>query len=136
MLLLTILHIFVYLGGQKFFDVDNVGLVVTVLKSLVMLLEDESLSDVSASCLPSINQPHTEFCTSVSCPFLEGTESINEIACLLLEEIKNCLPQGMKQVDLSDSGCGTNRPHALKNAILCHLSDIVSLVELVANKMV
>ncbi|PNY04429.1 protein TRANPARENT TESTA 12-like [Trifolium pratense] len=167
---LTILHIFVYLSGQKFFDVDNVGLVVTVLKSLVMLLEDESLSDVTAPCLPSINQPHNEFCTSASCPFLEGTESINAIACLLLEEIKNCWPQGMKQVDLSDSGlmpgndnvgqwsnweadqCATNknnvvsgclkkclvsdtRPHALKNAILCHLSDMLSLVELVANKM-
>ncbi|CAJ2634200.1 unnamed protein product [Trifolium pratense] len=155
---------------KKFFDVDNVGLVVTVLKSLVMLLEDESLSDVTAPCLPSINQPHNEFCTSASCPFLEGTESINAIACLLLEEIKNCWPQGMKQVDLSDSGlmpgndnvgqwsnweadqCATNknnvvsgclkkclvsdtRPHALKNASLCHLSDILSLVELVANKM-
>ncbi|KAL5101476.1 hypothetical protein RYX36_005803 [Vicia faba] len=155
---------------KKFFDMDNFGLVVTVLKSLIMSLEGESLSDVTASSLPSMNQLHTEFCTNVSCPFLESNESIDAIANLLLDEIKSCWLQGIKHVDLSDCGSmpgndnvgqwsngevdqyATNknndvssrlrkclvsdtRPHALKNAILCRLSDIVSLVELVANKM-
>ncbi|XP_058743054.1 uncharacterized protein LOC131615890 isoform X2 [Vicia villosa] len=154
----------------KFFVMDTFGLMVIVLKSLIMSPEGESLSDVTASCLPSTNPRHTEFCTNVSCPFLERDESIDGIANLLLEEINNCWFQGIKQVDLSDSGlmpgngnvrqwskgegdqCATNknndvssclrncsvsdtRPHALKNAILCRLSDIASLVELVANKM-
>jgi hypothetical protein len=150
---------------------DNFGLVATVLKSLVMLLEGESLSDVTAPCLPAINQLHTEFCINDSCQLLEGAESIDAIACLLLEEIKNCWLQGINQIDLLDSGLmpgndnvrqrsneevvqhttdknndvsgclkrclvSDTRPHALKNVILCHLIDIVSLVELVANEMV
>lgn len=150
---------------------DDFGLVVTVLKSLIMSLEGESISNVTASCLPSMNRLHTEFCTNVSYLFLEADVSIDAIAYLLLDEIKNCWLQGIKQVDLSDSGLmpgygnvgqwsngeadqyATNknndvssclgkclvsdtRPRALKNAILCRLSDIASLVELVANKMV
>lgn len=171
-MVLTILHIFAYLGGEKFFDLDNSGLMVTVLKSLVMFLEGGSPSVVTASCLPSINQLHTEFCTNVKCPFLEGAESIDVVACLLLEEIKNCWHQGIKRVDLSDSRfmsdncnggqrsnweavqCSTDKNNdvtcclrkclvsatqpedALNNVIFCHLSDVLSLVELVANKMV
>ncbi|XP_027330715.1 uncharacterized protein LOC113846527 isoform X2 [Abrus precatorius] len=169
LMVLTILHIFAYLGGEKFFDLDNFGLVMTVLKSLVMSLEHGSLSDGTA-CLPSINQLHTEFCMNVKCPFLEGAESVDVVACLLLEEIKNCWPQGIKRVDLSDSRfmsdtynaghcfnqeaaqCAVKKncdvpcylkkcvisaspPDALNNVAFCHLSDVLSLVELVANRM-
>ncbi|XP_015973285.1 uncharacterized protein LOC107496528 [Arachis duranensis] len=103
LMLLTILHIFAYLGGEKFFDVDNFGSMVTVLKSLVIFLEDES-KKVSTSYLPSIDQLHTEFCTSIKCPFLEGAESIDSVSCLLLEEIKYYRLQRIEQVALSDSG--------------------------------
>ncbi|KAJ1388017.1 hypothetical protein SESBI_39478 [Sesbania bispinosa] len=170
LMVLTVLHIFAYMGGEKLFDLDNFGLMVTVLKSLVTFLEGGSPSVVTASCLPSINQLHTEFCTNVKCPFSRGAESVDVVACLLLEEIKNCWLQGIKQVDLSDSRfmsdnynvgqrsnqevvqCAINKsndapccskkyfisttqPDTLKNVAFCHLSDVLSLVELVANKM-
>lgn len=171
LMVLTILHVFAYLGGGKFFDSGNFGLTVTVLKSLVMFLEGRNLPVVTASCLPSIDQLHTELCTSVKCPFLEGAESIDTVAFLLLENIKNCLLQEVELVDSTSSRslsdkysagqcfnqdavqCATilncdiacclkkfmvsaTQPHVLSNATLCHLSDVLSLVELVANRMV
>ncbi|MED6179775.1 hypothetical protein PIB30_003991 [Stylosanthes scabra] len=102
LMLLTILHVFAYMGGEKFFDVDNFGLMVTVLKSLVIFLEGESKT-VSTCCLPSIDQLHTGFGTTIKCPFLEGGESMDSVACLLLEEIKYCRLHGIEQVALSDS---------------------------------
>ncbi|XP_061339716.1 uncharacterized protein LOC133286325 [Gastrolobium bilobum] len=166
---LTILHIFANLGGGRYFDSDNFGLMVTVLKSLVMFLEDESISVTTASCLPSINQLHTELCTGIKCPFSEGAESIDIVTLSLLEMIKNCLRQQAEQLDSSNSrflpenynaGQWSNQevvqcassmncdaPCCLKNHVicptqsdvinvtLCQLSDILSLLELVANKM-
>lgn len=171
LMVLTILHIFAYLGGEKFFALNNFRLMMTVLKALVMLLEGENLSVATASCLPSIDQLHTGFCTNDKCPFLEGAESIDIVACLLLEEIKSCCLQGLERVDSLDSRfisniykagqwshaeavqCAINKncdvpcclkkctisatqPCVLNNVTFCHLSDVLSLVELVANKMV
>ena len=172
LMVLTILHIFAYLGGEKFFDLDNFGSMVTVLKSLVIFLEGERPSVATTCCLPSIDQLHTEFCKNLKCPFLEGAESIDTVACLLLEEIKYCWLQGIEQVALSDSRFMSenyiarqwSNPEAVQKAInkncdvpcclkkcmvssatesgvlrnvnFCHLSDVLSLVELVANKMV
>ncbi|KAK8466937.1 hypothetical protein PHAVU_008G197100 [Phaseolus vulgaris] len=147
LMVLTILHIFSYLGGEKFFNKDNFGLTVTVLKSIIMFLENGRLS-VATVCLPSINQLHAELCMNAKCPFLEGAESIDAVACLLLEEIK--------RVDLSESGfmevqCAIDKnydvpcskkclisatqPDTLKTVDCCCLSNVLSLVELVANKM-
>ncbi|XP_019434887.1 PREDICTED: uncharacterized protein LOC109341427 isoform X2 [Lupinus angustifolius] len=170
LVVLTILHIFAYLSGEKFFVLDNFRLMITVLKSLVMFLEGENLSVAPASCLPSIDQLHTEFCVNAKCQFLEGAEPIDIVACLLLEEIESCWLQGIEQGDLSDSRFTTDdhhagqwsnqegiqslistncdvscclkrcmisatQPHARKSSTFCHLGDVLSLVELVANKM-
>lgn len=165
---LTILHIFANLGGRMYFDLGNSGLMVTVLKSLVMFLEEGSISVTTASCLPSINQLHTELCANFKCPFSEGVQSIDIVTSLLLEKIKNCLFQQAKQFDssnfrfLSDNynvGLWSNQegvscansmncdtPCCLKEHVacptqpdvvtLCQISDVLSLLELVANKMV
>ncbi|KAK7276714.1 hypothetical protein RIF29_17859 [Crotalaria pallida] len=171
LVVLTILHIFAYLGGEKFFiSAVSFRLMIIVLKSLVMFLEGENLSVATASCPLSINQLHTQFGMNAKCPFSEGAESVDIVACLLLEEIKGCLHLGMDRVDLSDSRftsdnynagqqsnpeavqCAINtscdvpcclekcttsatQPHVLKNVTLCHLGDVLSLVELVANKV-
>ncbi|KAE9614852.1 hypothetical protein Lalb_Chr04g0249051 [Lupinus albus] len=170
LVVLTFLHIFAYLSGEKFFVLDNFSIMITVLKSLVMFLEGENLSVAHASCLPSIDKLHTEFCVNAKCQFLEGAEPIDIVACLLLEEIERCWLQGMEQGDLSDSRftsdnhhagqwsnqegiqsvistncdvpCGLKKcmisatqPHARKSSTFCHLGDVLSLVELVANKM-
>ncbi|KAG5064620.1 hypothetical protein AAZX31_02G265500 [Glycine max] len=160
LMVLTILHIFAYLGGEKFFNMDNFGLMVTVLKSLVMFLEDESPS-VASACLPSINQLHAELCMNVKCPFLEGVESIDAVACLLLEEIKRInLSDSRLMSDNYDAELWYNQdaiqctiskncdvpclrkfsifatqPDALRNVNFCRLNDVLSLVELVSNKM-
>lgn len=164
---LTILHIFAYLGGGKFFG--NLGLMVTVLKSLVMFLEDGDIC--TTTCLPSINQLHSEFCHRSKCPFSEGAESLDIVKLLLLEKIKNCQLQRAEQFNalnfrlLSDkynagqwsnqevvqcaSSMNCDAPCGLKKHVICgiesdvlvkvtmcQVSDILSLLELVANKMV
>nr|XP_027187241.1 uncharacterized protein LOC101505368 isoform X2 [Cicer arietinum] len=163
LMVITILHIFANLGGTKYFDSGSYGLMVTVLKSLVMFLEEESMSVATASFLPSINQLHTEICTNGKCPFSEGSESIDVVTLLLLEKIKKHLFQQAEPFD-SDSysngqwsnqevvpctnsincdvpcclkkhvACPT-QPDVLIDVTLCQLSDILSLLELVANKM-
>lgn len=170
---LTILHIFAKLGGKKYFDLRNCGLMVTVLKSLVMFLEEESISVTvtTASGIPSINQLHIESCTNNKCPFSEGAESIDSVTLLLLEKIKNCLFQHTEQFNSSNfrsssdnynNGRWSNQeviPHAnslncdaphcsrrhvtcpnqqdvLIDVTSCQVSDILTLLELVANKMV
>ncbi|KAJ1420878.1 maternal effect embryo arrest protein [Sesbania bispinosa] len=171
LMVLTILHVFANLGGREYFDLGNFGLMVTVLKSLVMFLEEESISVTTASSLPSINQLHTELCANVKCPFSEGAESIDIVILLLLEKIQNCLFQQAEQFDssnfrfLSDNynagqcsnedvipctnstnydapcclrkhvTCCSTQPDVLINVTLCQLSDVLSLLELVANKM-
>lgn len=167
LMMLTVLHVFAYLGGQKFFC-DS--LMVTVLKSLIMFLEGGNLPVAAASCLPSVNQLHSELWTSVKCPFLEGAESIEIVALLLLENIKNCLLQEVELDDSTnsrslsdkytagrwygqeavqhvidmkcDAACclrkflvSATQHHVLNNASICHLSDVLSLVELVASRM-
>lgn len=167
LMMLTILHVYAYLGGPKFFCHN---LVVTVLKSLIMHLEGENLPVVSASCLPSVNQLHTELWMNVECPFLEGAESIETVVFLLLENVRNCLQevevdnltnsrslsdkynfrQSFNQkavqcvIDLEcDAACclrkcmvSASQPHVSEKASICHLTDVLSLVELVASKMV
>lgn len=155
LIVLTILHVYAYLGGGKLFNCGNFGLMVTVIKSLVMFLEAGNLPIATASSVPSINRLHTELCTSVKCPFLDGAEPIDNVAILLLENIKNCMLQDAKLVDslhyrsLSDKNiagqcfnqeavhCVTDlNCDALSSATMCHLSDVLSLVELVANRLV
>ncbi|KAK7246174.1 hypothetical protein RIF29_41034 [Crotalaria pallida] len=168
LMMLTILHIFAYLGGGKFFELGNFGLMVTVLKSLVMFLEDGGIS-VTDACLPSLNQLHSELCASI-CPFSEGVESIDIVTSLLLEKIKNCPLQRVGQFNapnfrlLSDNHNAGQRSIQevvqcarsiscdvscrLKKRVIyatqsdvavevstCDVSDILSLLELVANKM-
>ncbi|CAJ1971292.1 unnamed protein product [Sphenostylis stenocarpa] len=146
LMVLIILHIFSYLGGEKFFNLDNFGLMVTVLKSLIVFLEDGNRS-VATACLPSINQLHSELCMTVKCPFMDGAESIDAVACLLLEEIKRVDLSDSRLVSVSaidkdyDVPCSrkclisATQPDTFKNVNFRCLSDVLSLVELVANKM-
>ncbi|KAI9122475.1 hypothetical protein K1719_006315 [Acacia pycnantha] len=105
-----------------------------------------NLPAVTAPCLPSVNQLHTELWMSVKCPFLEGAESIEIVAFLLLENIRNCLLKEEADqcvIDLKcDPACclrksmvSATQPHFLNNASVCHLTDVLSLVELVASRM-
>lgn len=85
--MLTILHIFAHLGGEKFFSLSNYSLMMTVLKSLVRFLEETSSLD-AASCIPSTIDGHTEFSSCVKCPFLKDYIPVDTVTSLLLEAIK------------------------------------------------
>lgn len=87
-LVLTILHVFAHLGGEKFFSLSNYSLMMTVLKSLVRFLEATSSSG-AASCTPSTNDAHTEFSSCVKCPFLKDYIPVDTVTLSLLETIKS-----------------------------------------------
>ncbi|KAI4299734.1 hypothetical protein L6164_033165 [Bauhinia variegata] len=144
-MVLTILHAFAYLGGEEYFSSGNYGLMMAVLKSLV--IEGGNQSVATTSCLLEVNQLHSGSCSFGKCPFLDGAESVDNVALLLIEKIKNCLLQGVGSVQCAndmdcDMSCclkkymiSTSQPDALDNVTMCHLSDVLSLVELVAHKM-
>lgn len=86
-LVLTILHVFAYLGGEKFFSLSNYSLMMNVLKSVVRFLEATSSSD-AACCTPSMYDSHSEFSSCVKCPFLKDYIPVDTVTSLLLEKIR------------------------------------------------
>ncbi|GMY38164.1 hypothetical protein FCV25MIE_33408 [Fagus crenata] len=175
-LVLTILHVFAYLGGQKFFSLSNYKLMMMVLKSIVMLLEGVNLSVDAASCPSSVSKVQLQFHPCVKCPFSEGAISVDTLTLLLLELLQNIAVFGttnhdvIKSFNALNSGvlcdnfkseqyssheevlcvadlncevsCGldkcempTTKSDSAVKWTLCHLSDVLSLVELIACNM-
>ncbi|XP_050222630.1 uncharacterized protein LOC126672717 [Mercurialis annua] len=105
--LLTILHIFSYLAGDKFFSSKEHSLIMTVLKSIVVLLEGENSYDASASCLSPSHKVRSKLHLFAKCPF--GAESVDTVITLLLEKLHSyALPVTthqhlMESVSLSNS---------------------------------
>jgi hypothetical protein len=176
-LLLTIIHIFAYLGGQKFFSLRNYALMMTVLKSLVLLLEGVNLSGDAASCPSFVSQVQIQFHPCNKCPFSEGAVSVDTATSLLIELLQNCTALGTTNIDVikscnslnsrvlfdnfkseqglshegvhyvafmnCDASCSldkydipTTQSDSIVDMTLCRLSDILSLVELLACSMV
>lgn len=127
-LVLTMLHVFAYLGGEKFFNFSNSNLV-TVVKSMVTFLEGDRLSDSTGSCIPSVSNSGNELCPCVRCPFSEDAVSVDTATSLLLESLQNNAFLG--PVSQDELECNSN-----SNLTVCNLSDLLSLVELVAFRMV
>ncbi|KAH7547478.1 hypothetical protein FEM48_Zijuj01G0314300 [Ziziphus jujuba var. spinosa] len=160
-LVLTILHIFAHLGGEKFFSLSNYDLMMTVLKSIVRYLEGKNSSD-TACCIPSISDAHTKFCLSDECPFSKDYISVDAVTSLLLEKLKiNALlghEDAIKPVHLLKSmvlldkykaeeslsdernhfdienkaDVSANQSDAITSVTLNDFNDLLSLVELVA----
>ncbi|KAI5332054.1 hypothetical protein L3X38_022182 [Prunus dulcis] len=173
-LVLTILHAFAYIGGEKFFNFCNFDLV-TVMRSIVTYLERVSISDSSGSCIPSASNSRTVFCTCVKCPFSEDAVSVDTATSFLLERLQIGALSGATYQDAMESGSSNSNscilfnkykaeqianPHncglgvhgdlscclnkfavssiqsdSSTNFTLCDLSDLLSLVELVAINM-
>ncbi|KAM4112485.1 hypothetical protein ACJW30_05G143900 [Castanea mollissima] len=175
-LVLTILHVFAYLGGQKFFSLGDYKLMMMVLKSIVMLLEGVHLSVDAAACPSSVGKVQLQFHPCAKCPFSEGAISIDTSALLLLELLQNIAVLGTTNHDViksfnasnsqvlcdnfnseqypsheevhcvadlnCDASCSlkkcempTSQSDSVDNMTVCHLSDVLSLVELVACNM-
>lgn len=173
-LVLTILHAFAYIGGEKFFNFCNFNLV-TVMRSIVTYLEKVSISNSSGSCIPSASNSQTVFCTRVKCPFSEDAVSVDTATSFLLERLQIGALSGATYQDAMESGssnsnscilfkkykaerianpdnCGLGvhgdlscclnkfavpsiQSDSSTNFTLCDLSDLLSLVELVAINM-
>ncbi|XP_024022816.1 uncharacterized protein LOC21408653 [Morus notabilis] len=146
---LAILHMFAYLGGDKFLKFSDYSLLMTTSKSLVRNLEELSLLGASVSSIPPVNDPQTAFCPCIKCPFLEEGVSVDSTTSLLLEKIKNAILEAMHQpaVDpvyrphemdsdgtccLNKYGISGNQSDPQTNVTLSSLSDLLALVELVA----
>jgi hypothetical protein len=176
-LVLTIIHVFAYMGGQKFFSLSNYGLMMTVLKSLVLLLEGINLSGNAASCPSFLREDQIQFHPCSKCPFSEGAVSVDTAASLLIEYLQNYAALGTTNIDViksfnslnskvlfdnfkseeglshegvhyvADMNCDasccldkydmpTTQSDSLVDMTLCRLSDVLSLVELLACCMV
>ncbi|KAL5577799.1 hypothetical protein UlMin_019498 [Ulmus minor] len=146
-LLLTILHIFAHLGGEKYFKLGNYSLTMTVVKSIVRNLEEQDLSDTD-SCAPSVSDAQSLCFPCVKCPFLKDVLSVDCVTSLLLEKFNiNDIsrtthgdviePVGQPHEANSDGTCRLNNyaVSANQSDVLCNLSDLLALVELVACHM-
>ncbi|KAF5444885.1 hypothetical protein F2P56_033977 [Juglans regia] len=175
-LVLSILHVFAYLCGQKLFSATKYGLMVTVFKSIVMLLEGVNFSDPAASHSLSVSEDQFLFHPCTKCPFSKDAVSIDTVTSLLLKFIWNNAGlettnyDVIKSLDLLnsevlynsfksevssshegfycaadvnfDTSCclekyemPTTQSHSIASMRLCHLTDVLSLVELVACNM-
>ncbi|KAJ0018587.1 hypothetical protein Pint_11304 [Pistacia integerrima] len=160
-LLLAILHIFAYLGGEKLFTLKKDSLIMTVMKSIVTYLERGSLPSAATSCFPSASDFRTEFHPCLDCPFSKDAISVDIAITLLLEKLKSCSQSGTMSVlsheDQTEQSCQELcNVHDMKgdescflkkhempafqsefvvNMTLCHVTDVLSLVELLACNM-
>ncbi|KAM1796304.1 hypothetical protein ACFX11_036556 [Malus domestica] len=115
-LVLSILHVFAYLGGEKFLNLGNSNLVI-IMKSIVTHLEGVISSDTASSFIPSVSNSRIMFSPCVKCPFSEDSVSVDAATSLLLERL---------QMNASV------QPNTCTSFMLCDLSNLLSLVELVA----
>ncbi|KAJ4702918.1 putative Maternal effect embryo arrest 22 [Melia azedarach] len=156
-LVLMILHIFAYLGGEKIFTSRKYYLTMTMLKSVITCLEGGCLSVGACSSISS-SEVRAKFHPCAECPFSKDAVSVEIAMSLLLEKLwsyavsgtMNLLPHEDQAEQsfpdpycLRDVNCGAScllnkceMPSFQSNAVvdmtLCHATDVLSLVELLA----
>ncbi|MCE5166713.1 hypothetical protein HAX54_024861, partial [Datura stramonium] len=147
---LNILHIFAYLCGSKYFTLKDYGLAMTVVKSLVMLIHKKGSSSKPLSCDASMVESLSKICSGSKCPFSESAATMDAVASLLLDSLKNyaCSAVGldlMESLNSSRHGIkfdGRKTEKSLDNVDLvqspfvtsgnsCQFIDTLALVELV-----
>ncbi|KAK8296369.1 hypothetical protein V6Z12_D05G120200 [Gossypium hirsutum] len=165
---LIILHVFAYVGGDKLFTLRNYSLTMTVLKSVVMFLERERASVVT-STLPLVDDVQPQFPACVGCPFSKDALSVDTVVSLLFAKLQNFARSGFLCQDLtsnsSNSSSRSTEDEAEQNltcvldincevpcclnmysstcknsgsvgtGTLCDISDVLSLMELLACNM-
>ncbi|XP_010509703.1 PREDICTED: uncharacterized protein LOC104786076 [Camelina sativa] len=123
--LLTILHVFAYIAGDKMVSSTEHDLSIEVLKSIVMFLENRQFSTVDANAKLHSGKN--------KCPFSDRSSSLEAIAYKLMEILQeftqsNTLHQSLTEFSPAhkDFQCVLNRDQSI------NLCDILSLVELIA----
>ncbi|KAG6416709.1 hypothetical protein SASPL_124145 [Salvia splendens] len=154
--MLAILHVFALICGSKYFTLQQYSVVMSIVKSVVMFLEEQTESANSISFSQSDVRNPSSMLVCTHCPFSAGAVSVKDAAVMLLENLqKQChcglwpqdslslvcllfptLPrheEGGKEVSgsgeaaLSSLACDENSYNFL---------DIISLVELLASVMI
>ncbi|KAI6703241.1 hypothetical protein NL676_012377 [Syzygium grande] len=87
LLVLSILHVFAYLCGSEYLTSSRYSLLMTVLKSVVMLLEQSNLS-VGSQCPLLVGEVGAVVPPCASCPFIIGATSVDGVISLLLERLQ------------------------------------------------
>lgn len=153
---LAILHSFAYSCGSQYFTLKPYSLAMTVVKSLVMVLEKQASSSNYASTFSSmVEMPSKTWSCCANCPFSEGVVPMEVLASLLLENlqkyIKSCsfpqdslalmnsfVPIVSSNEEITEEVTGLRQAVSLiatSNESLCNFVDILSLVEIIARFM-
>ncbi|RAL50215.1 hypothetical protein DM860_007889 [Cuscuta australis] len=146
---LTILHIFAFVCGSKYFSIKQYCFVMAVVRSLVVFLEKLNPPDCG-SCFTSLAAGLSNIWSGSNCPFLEGTSSMDGVASMLLDNLDSCVRSNARHKYLieaihpsieevcteSINSCAALREVAMSSSITddnaCFFVDILALVELVA----
>lgn len=99
--MLTILHVFAYIAGAKYFTNGDHSVSMTVIKSLVTVLEREITSTETCYCRPlSVLQLGFPLCKD--CPYSVGAVPMDEVVSLLIEKLHNYVLTNLSYKDLSE----------------------------------
>ncbi|XP_058220019.1 uncharacterized protein LOC131330452 isoform X2 [Rhododendron vialii] len=90
-LVLTILHVFAFVCGSKYFNHKDDGLIMTVIKSLVPFLEKRNIASDSDSC--------PEFPACTQCPFSVDVVSVETVVLSLLQQLQKYALSGTVNQD-------------------------------------
>lgn len=110
---LTFLHVFAYVCGEKLLAHSDYSLIMTLVKSLVTYCERDNLTSGFPPC--------------AKCPFSDGALSMEELTLFLLKRLSGCR--------MLNYGMTTYKSITVPDETLSDLSDVLSLLELLASKM-
>ncbi|KAI3951961.1 hypothetical protein MKW92_010469 [Papaver armeniacum] len=143
---LTVLHVFASICGKQYFTSDGYSLIMTVVKSIVVLLEkgDERACTICASILLSTSEGEPRFPQCAHCIFSEGAVPVDQVMAFLLKKLCSySLSAGLSNSDASgplrDEQCPEDElcleSYSDVNGISYSANDYLSLVELVSHYM-
>ncbi|KAI3908051.1 hypothetical protein MKW98_003696 [Papaver atlanticum] len=143
---LTVLHVFASICGKQYFTSDGYSLIMTVIKSIVVLLEkgDERACTICASILLSTSESEPRFPQCAHCIFSEGAVPVDQVMAFLLKKLCSySLSAGLSNSDASgplrDEQCPEDElcleSYSDVNGISYSANDYLSLVELVSHYM-
>lgn len=87
-LMLAILHVFAYIAGVKYITSSDHSLSMTVMKSLVTVLEREMASTETSYCRP-LSVLQLAFPPYKDCPYSVGAVPMDVVVSMLIEKLRN-----------------------------------------------
>ncbi|XP_077230544.1 maternal effect embryo arrest 22 [Tasmannia lanceolata] len=143
--ILMVLHLFATICGNKYFSLENYSLIMSSITSVVSILER---GDGPVGRVPSASDNCPHFYSCAQCPFAGHANCVEQVILLLLGElqaydisgIRNQFPKkpilslaytGPSPMVRAEENFDDGNVR-ITHRSLCHFSDIVSLLELIA----